>query len=394
MLVHRLKQVTTQTIALTILLSGIASFAVAQESNEKLRKFRVESAKKLKEPEYPTEPRYLLVCFGKELKDGHWLAAGPQDVYFDSNGNGDLTEDGEHFTKFDVIQEPPGGRWKETRWFKIGVVGNVPLTLMIKIPSPLYRPRKTVMPSVKKAMELDIKHQWGHGGLQYMAGKTGRQHMTLLRLAKEKETSHVTWIDGPVSVAQMQEVIGQKAVFDISKRVLPGTLRVRLGTYGLAADESVIPSFTALNPLLIPKKSFPVAELKFKSGDINRTLSRRVGGSGFMAQFKWPMKVTEDEVPVTVVFSSPSGFEAKPWTGTMRIIRDREQLEKEALEIPKDAKVPTPVKPKIEEEKKEDTKSLLEPGGKREPDGKSKTESGSEGKTESEPGSGNSGGNS
>ena len=113
-----------------------------------------------------------------------------------------------------------------------------------------------------------------------------------------------------------------------------------------------------------------------------------------MAQFKWPMKVTEDEVPVTVVFSSPSGFEAKPWTGTMRIIRDREQLEKEALEIPKDAKVPTPVKPKIEEEKKEDTKSLLEPGGKREPDGKSKTESGSEGKTESEPGSGNSGGNS
>lgn len=373
-----LKQVTTQTIALIILANGIASFSVAQDSENELRKFRDESAKSLKEPEYSTPPRYLLVCIGKELKEGRWLAVGPKDVYFDSNGDGDLTDEKEHFTKFETIRQPPGARWKETRWFKVGVVGNVPLTLMIKIPSPLYRPQKMVMPSLKRELELDVKHQWGHGGLQYMAGKTGRQHMTLLRLTKEKENAQVTWINGPVSVAEMQEVIGQKAVFDISKRVLPGKLQVRLGTYGLPADESVVPSFTALDPMLIPKRSFPMAKVNFESGEIVRQMTRRVGGSGFMTQFNWPMKVTEDKVPVSVAFKDWAGNKVKPWEGVMRIIRTPEDLFEEEFVVPADAKEPTPVNPKGEANEANDAK-------KAEGEAAGKAESGGEPTPKAEP---------
>ena len=287
------------------------------------------------------------MTIGDKLESGRWIAVdGPDAIFFDSNGNGDLTEENEKFTKFDAVPEPPGSRWKETRWFKIGVIGNVPLTMMIKVPSPLYRPQKMVLPSLLRQLELDIKHQWGHGGLQFIAGKPGKQNIAPARLTKAKENSQVVWIGGPVALASMSELVGRKTVFDISRRIQPGTIRVKMGTFGLAADESTVASFAAIDPAGIPNNVFPEATVNFASGPVKLILTRRVGSGGYSGQFGWPMKVPEEELDVTVTIKDwEKNRGVAKWSGKVPIIREPAELtEAERFVPPSSAKTPTEAK--------------------------------------------------
>ena len=344
MLQTRRKRVTTQTIVLFLLSFCLGAVVSGQTSVEKLKEFRAKYAKKLKEPTYESQPRYLLVAIGDKLDSARWIAVdGPDAVFFDSNGNGDITEAQEKFTEFKAVREPPGGRWKETRWFKIGVIGNVPLTLMIKVPSPLYRSQKMVTPSRLRQLELDNKHQWGHGGLQFIAGKPGKQNIAQARLTKAKENSQVVWIGGPVALASMSELVGMATVFDISKRVQPGTIRMKMGTYGLPADESTIVSFAAIDPSEIPKNVFPEAVVNFQSGPVKLILTRRVGSGGYLGQFAWPMKVPEKELDVTVTIKDlEKNRGVADWSGKVPIIRERgAMIEAKPFVPPSDAKTPT-----------------------------------------------------
>src|SRR5262245_47701417 len=54
-----------------------------------------------KEPQYQSKsPKYCLLVFGSEAKTKVWIVFdGDEDVYVDRNGNGDLTEPGNHFWK-------------------------------------------------------------------------------------------------------------------------------------------------------------------------------------------------------------------------------------------------------------------------------------------------------
>jgi len=344
MLQSRRKRVTTQTTVLFLLSFCTGAIVSGQTSDEKLKAFRTEYVKKLKEPTYETKPRYLLVAIGDKLESGRWIAVdGPDVVFFDSNGDGDITEENEKFTKFDTVREPPGGRWKETRWFKIGVIGNVPLTMMIKVPSPTYRPQKLVLPSLLRQLELDIKHQWGHGGLQFIAGKPGKQNIAQARLTKAKENSQVVWIGGPVALASMSELAGMATVFDISRRIQPGTIRMKMGTFGLAADESTVVSFAAIDPAGIPKNVFPEAVVNFQSGPVKLILTRRVGSGGYSGRFAWPMKVPEDELDVTVTIKDwQKNRGVADWSGKVPIIRERGALiEAKPFTPPSSAKTPT-----------------------------------------------------
>ncbi|MBL8822110.1 MAG: hypothetical protein JNJ77_05940 [Planctomycetia bacterium] len=48
-----------------------------------------------KEPAYQDKPRYALIALGESLQHRHWLVLDGKTLYFDRNGNGDLTEQGE-----------------------------------------------------------------------------------------------------------------------------------------------------------------------------------------------------------------------------------------------------------------------------------------------------------
>jgi hypothetical protein len=49
-----------------------------------------------KEPAYHSKPKYFLLAFGPEAKKRVWVVLDGEDFYVDRNGNGDLTETGEH----------------------------------------------------------------------------------------------------------------------------------------------------------------------------------------------------------------------------------------------------------------------------------------------------------
>src|SRR5687768_259042 len=51
------------------------------------------------EPAYAGTPAYCLFAFGPEAKLRVWVVLEGNNVYVDRNGNGDITEPGERFTK-------------------------------------------------------------------------------------------------------------------------------------------------------------------------------------------------------------------------------------------------------------------------------------------------------
>ncbi len=51
-----------------------------------------------KEPAYRTKPRYALLVLGAKAETRMWLVIDGKTLYVDRNGNGDLTEKGEHIS--------------------------------------------------------------------------------------------------------------------------------------------------------------------------------------------------------------------------------------------------------------------------------------------------------
>jgi hypothetical protein len=74
-----------------------------------------------KEPAYHSKPQYFLLGFGPEAKKHVWVVLDGEDYYVDRNGNGDLTEVGEH-VRFPAEVEIEGD-------------GKVPVTLNIGRPN-------------------------------------------------------------------------------------------------------------------------------------------------------------------------------------------------------------------------------------------------------------------
>ena len=50
----------------------------------------------LREPKYASQPYYALLAFGPKAQLMTWIVVDGEVVYLDRNGNGDLTEPGEH----------------------------------------------------------------------------------------------------------------------------------------------------------------------------------------------------------------------------------------------------------------------------------------------------------
>ena len=302
------------------ILAAESSLTQAQDYETNLADIRTKSVERLKLPEIESTPHYVLVCIGKNPDVGRWLVTdGASVVYFDQNGNGDLTDEHERIDSFDTEKLPPGSDWDEQRVFKIGVIGNVPLTFYLKVRTTSFALRPTTDEQKSRQRELLAKHDWQLGSLQSIAGAVGRQNLTFLFLSKTPQDAQVVWIDGLRTIRFLEELIGQQPVFDLRKRIRPGSVAVRVGTQGLSVPESPLPSFSPVDPSQLPTSVFPRATINFNSGPVSTTLSRRIGGGAYRGQFDWPVKVEQESVEVTVNFDDWKEGDVQPFSRELKI---------------------------------------------------------------------------
>src|SRR5262249_25537794 len=72
-----------------------------------------------KEPKYQSKPKYCLLVFGPEAKTNVWLVLDGDVLYVDRNGNGDLTEEGEH-VKVPAFSSSTCPAWGRERSIEVG----------------------------------------------------------------------------------------------------------------------------------------------------------------------------------------------------------------------------------------------------------------------------------
>ena len=300
--------------------AAASSVASAQENEINLADIRSKSIPQLRLPEFANTPHYVLICIGQHPDVGRWLVTdGATVVYFDQNGDGNLTDEHEKIESFDTEKLPPGTDWDEQRIFKIGVIGNIPLTLNLRVRTASSPLRPTSDEQRNRLRELQGKHDWQIGSLQSMAGAVGRQNVTFLFFSKTPQDAQVVWIDGLRTLRFLEELIGQQPAFDLRKRIRPGSVAVRVGTPGLSVPESPLPSFSPADPSQLPTSVFPRATINFNSGPVSTTLSRRIGGGAYRGQFDWPVKVEQESVEVTVNFDDWKEGDVQPLSSKLKI---------------------------------------------------------------------------
>ena len=112
------RQSTLAIAGLTLLLTGalVRPLSVeAHDSSAKEVKNVLDGIDRriVKEPEYASSPRYLLLALGAKAESKVWLVEDGKSLYVDKNANGDLTDDGAPIvpTKLREFTTPKGKAW-------------------------------------------------------------------------------------------------------------------------------------------------------------------------------------------------------------------------------------------------------------------------------------------
>ena len=113
----------------------------------------------VKEPVYQGKAHYAQLAFGAKAEHRHWLVLDGQTLYFDRNGNGDLTEAGERLTPVADSSDDT------TQHYKLGalIVGgltHVKLAAIVK-PVKVARERSDAPPVGSLAHDAATLEVWG-----------------------------------------------------------------------------------------------------------------------------------------------------------------------------------------------------------------------------------------
>jgi hypothetical protein len=214
-----------------------------------------------KEPTYQTKsPRYCLLVFGPEARTRVWLVQDGDVLYVDRNGNGDLTEDGEHVTS----------KQKDLAWFEAGDIRDGSLT---HTGLSIIR-ASTTLEGVGNAKEFErIKSLSPECWVWTVRVKAERSHdddrplpkhigyvvngdgTGWLAFGTRPENAPIIHFNGPWTL-ELQ---------DVKQRLVPGqqsNLQIGVGTPGLEPG-----TFTwVLYPGTIPNDVYPVAKVTFPPG--------------------------------------------------------------------------------------------------------------------------------
>jgi len=214
-----------------------------------------------REPEYVHAPHYALIVFGPQASHRSWLVMDGDDVlYFDRNGNGDLT-DPEDRIEFDdaasrKIRLASTSSLSAMTVFPVGMVAGVDLQFQFWVRKKGFIPDDDRQRQLLRERETN---NWENGTLWRLTANGGRSQNPVLLTATRAE-AQVSHLNGPLTFAlkwgdgQRLRPWPRSTVFD-----------VHIGTVSLPARNAPNDLFAALTEWEVPREVHPVAVIEFPS---------------------------------------------------------------------------------------------------------------------------------
>jgi hypothetical protein len=259
----------------------------------------------VKEPRYVGRPHYALIVVGPRAEHHSWLVMdGDEILYFDRNGNGDLTEvedhirlDAEATERMHVAGE---GGYSGMNVFDLGKVSGVTLRFEYWV-----RKRGFVAADerLRKIMQEREANDWENGTLWRLAAKGGEAQNPVL-LAARPADAQIMHLEGPLTFGlkwgetQALQPWPKATIFD-----------VHIGTPALPPKNCSYRLFSPLTEMEIPRDVHPRAVFDFApkssgSDRVKRTveLDLRCCGDTVYARMAVPREAGEGTAKVTLEY--------------------------------------------------------------------------------------------
>jgi len=263
-----------------------------------------------KQPPYRAEPHYALLVFGPRAQHRSWMVMDGDDVlYFDRNGNGDLTDAEDRIecdrAATDRIKLPGSRSHSAMHVFPIGVVAGVKLELEFWVRNRAYVPTDDWHKQVEHERNVN---NWENSTLWRVTEKAGQAQNPVLLTATPAD-AQITHFGGPLVFAfkwdekQKLEPWPKRTTFD-----------VHIGTRSLPPKNCPYELFAPLTELEPPRHLHPTAVFKFPPRtaggppvELVVDLDQRCCGDTFYAQMAVPREAGEGRA--TVVLTYPAWAE-------------------------------------------------------------------------------------
>jgi hypothetical protein len=259
----------------------------------------------VKEPRYVGRPHYALIVVGPRAEHRSWLVMdGDETLYFDRNGNGDLTDPEDHIRldaeateKMHMAEESTHSGMNV---FDLGKVSGVALTFDYWVRKRGFVPADE---RLRKIMEEREANDRENGTLWRLAAKGGQAQNPVLLAAKPVD-AQIMHLEGPLTFAlkwgelQALQPWPKTTVFD-----------VHIGTPALPPRNCTHRLFSPLTEMEIPRNVHPRAKFEFPaklpgSGPLVQTveLDLRCCGDTVYARMAVPREAGDGTAKVTLEY--------------------------------------------------------------------------------------------
>jgi hypothetical protein len=276
----------------------------------------------VKEPRYVGKPHYALVVVGPRAEHRSWLVMdGDETLYFDRNGNGDLTDPEDHIRldaeateKMHMAEESSHSGMNV---FDLGKMSGVALRFDYWVRKRGFVPADERLRKFAREREAN---DWENGTLWRLAVK-GSQAQNPVLLAARPADAQILHLDGPLTFAlkwgefQSLQPWPKATVFD-----------VHIGTSALPPRNYNQRMFAPLTEFEIPRDVHPRAKFEFPpkspgSDPVVRTveLDLRCCGDTVYAQMAVPREAGEGTAKVTLDYPGWTERVVHPVTFEVRI---------------------------------------------------------------------------
>lgn len=288
----------------------LASMSVAHDLTSVTRSIR-------KEPRYVAEPHYSLLVIGSQAEHRSWIVMdGSEVLYFDRNGNGDLTEAEDRIacdaeaTK--QINMAANSAYSGMNVFPIGVVAGVKLRLDFWVRNRSFVPTDEWQ---KANLSERDANNWQNATLWRLTEEEGQAQIPFL-LAATPADAQITHLGGPLAFAlkrdakQRLEPWPKVSIFDVN-----------IGTHSLPPRNYKHKLFAPLTEWEVPRELHPIAHFTFPPKipgapgvELSVELDRRCCGDTLFAKMTVPHDAGEGKAKVTLTYAAWKDREVQPTT--------------------------------------------------------------------------------
>jgi len=282
-----------------------------------------------KEPGYRSEPHYALLVFGPQAAHRSWLVMdGDTTMYFDRNGNGDLT-DPEDRVELDAeatkkIRMAEGSGYSGFSVFQIGTVAGVKLRFNFWVRKRDYVPTDEWQRNIMREREVN---NWENGTLLRIAAD-GSQVQNPTVMAAKPADAQVTHFDGPLTLG-LRSGIGQK----LQPWPQSTTFDVHIGTPALSPRNLTRKLFSPLAVSELPPDVHPKAVFEYPAkSPVGKPivqsieLDKRCCGDSLYASMIVPREAGEGVAKVSLTYPAEAGRIVHPATFEVPIGGERNSL--------------------------------------------------------------------